>query len=355
MNNDNHSNGVHAKGDQEKQSVAVIGAGAIGGITAAYLSRAGYSVELVCKHPQRAEETSTKGLHIAGVRGEQWVPLPAVANIEQLSGPKDIVLIVTKAYDMPDAARRILPCLKAGSFVVSMQNGICVEALADLVGQDRAVGCVVGWGSTMLPDGTLNMTSEGDFVIGGFLPDKDVTPLKAVLDHMIETRISDNIVADLYSKMIINSCITSMGVLSGLYLGQILKISKARNIFTAIIREALAVAEAMKLDVKPYGGKLDYHALVDGRGVIADFKRHLMIRLIGFKYRRLKSSSLQSLGRGKPTEIDYFNGFIARKGAELDVPTPVNTRITQMVKEIEAGSRQIDPANYNDAGLTAAL
>ncbi len=355
MDNHNHPNDAYDGGSPKKQSVAVIGAGAIGGITAAYLSRAGYDVELVCKYPQRAEETAAKGLHIAGVRGEHWVPLPAVANIEQLSGAKDIVLIVTKAYDMPDAARRILPFLKPDSFVVSMQNGICVEALADLVGNERAVGCVVGWGSTMLPDGTLNMTSEGDFVIGGYLPDKDVTPLKAVLDHMIETRISDNIIADLYSKMIINSCITSMGVLSGLYLGQILKIKKARNIFTAIIREALSVAKAMQLTVNPYGGKLDYHALVDGRSTLANLKRHLMILLIGFKYRRLKSSSLQSLGRGKPTEIDYFNGFIARKGTELGVPTPVNARITQMVKEIESGSRQIDPANYGDTELTASL
>ncbi len=341
--------------DTEKRSVAVIGGGAIGGITAAYLSRAGYNVQLVCKYPQRATEITNHGLHITGVRGEQQAPLPAVADVEQLSGPKDIVLIVTKAYDMPDAARRVLPFLKPDSFVVSMQNGICVEALADVVGKERAVGCVVGWGSTMLPDGTLNMTSEGDFVIGGYLPTKDVTPLKAVLDHMIETRISDNIIADLYSKMIINSCITSMGVLSGLYLGKILKLKKARDIFTAIIREALAVAAAMKIEVKPYGGKLDYHALVDGRGAVNDFKRHLMIRIIGFKYRRLKSSSLQSLGRGKPTEIDYFNGFIARKGVELGVPTPVNTRITQMVKEIEANKRQIDPANYDDAELSAKL
>ena len=341
--------------DTEKRSVAVIGGGAIGGITAAYLSRAGFDVQLVCKYPERATEITNHGLHITGVRGEQQMPLPAVAKIEQLSGLQDIVLIVTKAYDMPDAARRVFPFLKPDSFVVSMQNGICVEALADVVGKDRAVGCVVGWGSTMLPDGMLNMTSEGDFVIGGYLPEKDVTPLKAVLDHMIETRISDNIIADLYSKMIINSCITSMGVLSGLYLGEILKLKKARDIFTAIIREALAVAAAMKIEVKPYGGKLDYHALVDGRGNVNDFKRHLMIRLIGFKYRRLKSSSLQSLGRGKPTEIDYFNGFISRKGDELGVPTPVNTRITQMVKEIEANCRQIDPANYDDAELSAKL
>ncbi len=332
------------------KTIAVIGGGAIGGITAAYLSKAGYDVELVCKYQEKADQVKSEGLHITGVRGEHFVKMKAVAEVEQLSGEKGIVLIVTKAYDMPDAARRVLPFLKEDSFVVSMQNGICVEALAEVIGKERAVGCVVGWGSTMLPDGTLNMTSEGDFVIGG-LEGKDVAVLKDVLDAMMPTRISDNIIADLYSKMIVNSCITSLGVLSGLYLGQILKQKRARDIFIGIISEAVDVANAMKLVIKPFGGKLDYYKLVAGDSALASLKRHIMIRIIGFKYRRLKSSSLQSLGRGKPTEVDYYNNYIAKKGAEFGVKTPVNTRVVEMIKEIESKKRPIDPVNFDDPGL----
>jgi 2-dehydropantoate 2-reductase len=331
--------------------IAVIGAGAIGGITAAYLSKAGFDVELVCKYQEKANQIINKGLHIVGVRGEHHIKMKAVADIEQLSGKKDIIIIVTKAYDMPDAAKRALDYLKEKSIVISMQNGICVEAMAKVVGAERTVGCVVGWGSTMLSDGTLNMTSEGDFVIGGYLQDNDVSAVKEVLDTVMPTRISDNIISDLYSKMIINSCITSVGVLSGLYLGQILKKRTARNIFNAIIREALDVADAMKLNVKPYGGKLDYYALVKGLGTFAQLKRHLTIRIIGHKYRRLKSSSLQSLRRGKTTEVDYFNGYIAQKGEELGVLTPVNRRITEMIKEIESGQRSIDVSNFYDETL----
>lgn len=331
--------------------IAVIGAGAIGGITAAYLSKAGYGVEIVCKYPEKAEQAREKGLHIVGVRGEHFIKMNAVAEIEQLSGRKDIVIIVTKAYDMPDAAKRVLPFLKDDSIVVSMQNGICVEAMAQIVGEERTVGCVIGWGSTMLPDGALNMTSEGEFVIGGFKHDKDVSLLKEVLESMLPTRISANIISDLYSKMVINSCITSTGVLSGLYLGQILKRRAARNIFISIMREAIDVADAMHLDVEPYGGKIDYYSLIRGSGIFARFKRHLIIRVIGFKYRRLKSSSLQSLMRGKPTEVDYFNGYIAKKGGEHGVPTPVNKRIVQMIKEIEAGKRKVEVANLYDEEL----
>jgi 2-dehydropantoate 2-reductase len=332
--------------------VAVIGAGAIGGITAAYIAEAGYDVQVVCKHADKAKQFTEEGIHITGVRGERHVRVKAVAEVEQLTGPIDILMIATKAYDMPDAARRTLPCLKENSLVVSLQNGICVEALADVVGRNRAVGCVVGWGSTMLPDGTLNMTSEGDFVIGGLQP-MNLTALQQVMNSVVPTRISGSIVAELYSKMIVNACITSLGVLSGLYLGQIMKHRAARDIFISIIREAVATADVMKLTIKPFGGKLDYYALIRGNGALDNLRRHLTIRVIGFKYRRLKSSSLQSISRGKTTEVDYFNGYIAKKGAEHGVPTPVNTRIVQMIKEIEAGKRRIDPANFLDKDLHA--
>jgi 2-dehydropantoate 2-reductase len=83
-------------------------------------------------------------------------------------------------------------------------------------------------------------------------------------------------------------------------------------------------------------------------GTFSDFKRHLTIRVIGMKYRRLKSSSLQSIERGRNTEIDYYNGYISSKGRELEVPTPVNIQLTRMVKEIEQGSRQITPENFNE-------
>jgi len=258
---------------------------------------------------------------------------------------------------MPDAARRALPFLKPDGLAVSMQNGICTDALAAAVGPARTAGCVIGWGATMLSRGVLEMTSEGEFIIGSVAPgiDKKLETLKRVLATVVETRISGGIVSELYSKMIVNSCITSMGVSSGLTLGEMMKRKRARVIFLAIIREAVAVADAMDLKLPPYGGKLDYYALAKNGSGFIRFRNHLLIRIVGLKYRRLKSSSLQSLERGKPTEIDYFNGYIAKKGAELGVETPVNTAIVGIVKEIEAGKRKPDPANFEDPALAAAL
>ena len=124
--------------------------------------------------------------------------------------------------------------------------------------------------------------------------------------------------------------------------------AQARKIFIAIIDEAMMAAHAMKLKVPPFGGKLDYESLMRGDGVLDDLRRHAMIMAVGLKYRRLKSSSLQSLERGRPTEIDYFNGFIAKRCEAYGIPCPVNRRLTVMIKEIEGDKRSIKVENLYD-------
>ncbi len=333
-----------------KLRIAVVGAGAIGGITAAYMAKAGFDVHLVCKHRQIAVLASTTGLHITGVKGEVYIPVPAVARVDELNGLFDLCLIATKAYDMPECAREMLSYLKSESLVVSMQNGICTDALAAVVGQDRTVGCVIGWGASMHGPGELEMTSTGEFLIGavGNANREALQTLRDALDTVTETKIVPDIYRELFSKLIVNSCITSLGAICGLKLGEMMKRKQARKIFLAIIKEGMTVARAMKLHVPPFAGKLDYEKLMAGDGFLDHLRRHLTIRVVGLKYKNLKSSSLQSLERGRPTEIDYFNGYIVEKGKQLGVACPVNERLTQMVKEIEAGGRKIDPVNLYD-------
>ena len=335
----------------DKPRIAIVGAGAIGGITAAFMADAGYDVYLVCKHKEIADISKNRGLHITGAKGEHSIKVNAVAKITELSGVFDICLIATKAYDMPRAAEDMLPLLNEDSLVVAMQNGICTDALSEVVGENRTVGCVIGFGATMHNYGELEMTSTGEFIIGTVNGKKDdrLEMLKKALSTVAKTEISESIMSELYSKLIVNSCITSTGAICGLRLGEMMKIRQARKIFLAIIREAMNVARAMNLTVYPYGGKLDYVKLLKGDSVIDNFRRHAIIRIVGIKYKNLKSSSLQSLERNRPTEIDYFNGYIFKKGEDLGVKTPINKHLVNMVKEIEQGKRHIVVKNLFDS------
>jgi 2-dehydropantoate 2-reductase len=337
---------------KESIRVAVVGAGSIGGVVAAFLARAGWDLEVVCKHQETVNRALSEGFHIFGVQGEHRIPLRGVREILDLSGPKDVVFLATKANDSMEAGRVLLPLLKENSVVVSLQNGICEEALAEILGRSRVIGCVVGWGASMHGPGELEITSGGEFVIGSLdrRPEEKLPLLKGMLDEVAPARISGNIMGELYAKLIINSCINSLGVIAGKKLGELLAMKKAREIFIAIMREAMAVAAAMEIKVEPGGGgKLDYYRFLKDGGVISQMKRDLFIRVIGFKYRRIKSSSLQSIERGRKTEIDYLNGYLCARGRQQGVPTPINDAVVRMVKEIEGGEREMTPENFKDA------
>jgi 2-dehydropantoate 2-reductase len=332
-------------------SIAMIGAGAIGGVTTSFMKQAGWELELVCKHQETVDRILERGLHITGVKGEHFVRMKVAKNISDLSGRKHLVFLATKATDCLEAARDILPFLRPDSTVISLQNGICEETIAHIVGKDRVLGCVVGWGATNKGPGELEVTSKGEFIIGNMDNESDerLSSVQEMLASVYPTRISKNIMGELYSKLIINSCINSLGVIGGVTLGKLLANREARKIFFELMREAMSVAQAMQIKVEPAGGgKLDYMRLLAEDGILADLKRYLTIRIIGFKYRRIKSSSLQSLERGRRTEIDFLNGYICDKGKAHGVKTPMNDAVWTMVREIEDRRRKMSLDNLQE-------
>lgn len=331
-------------------SFLVVGAGAVGGITAALLKKGGYDVDILCRNEEYASLISDSGLNVNGICGNFSVRIPSYYSASMISPGKDVIFHATKATDMKDALKEALPLLGDSGFVVSMQNGICEEELAVIAGSERIIGCVTGWGATMESKGNLRMTSTGDFIIGypDRSPDEFLEILSEALSVIVPVKITDNIMGHLYSKLIINSCITSLGAICGLYLGEMLKIAKVRRIFIEIIREAVSVGDRMGLKIEVFGGKLDFKKFIGGKGFLSELRRHTMIRIIGFKYRRLKSSSLQSLERNRNTEIDYLNGYIVRNAMKHNIEVPVNKVVTEMIHEIESRKREITPDNFND-------
>jgi 2-dehydropantoate 2-reductase len=331
-------------------SFLVLGAGAIGGITAAVMRKNGYDVELLCRDEKLAAHISENGLQVKGFCGSFSIIIPSYSSVSQIIGKKDIILHATKASDMGEAARNSLKVLNENGFFVSMQNGICEDELGSVVGKERVIGCVTGWGATMLSGGVLEMTSTGDFILGypGRTPDEFLELVSEALSVIVPAKTTDNIMGHLYSKLIINSCITSLGAICGIFLGEMLKISKIRRIFIEIIREAVELADKMDINIEVFGGRLDFKKFVLGNTIFSDFRRHLMIRIIGFKYKKLKSSSLQSLERGKTTEVDYFNGYIVKNSLQYGVNVPVNSAVVNMIHEIELKKRGISIQNFND-------
>jgi 2-dehydropantoate 2-reductase len=220
--------------------IVIIGTGAVGGVVAAILKREGLDIQVVTRHPDLAIKIRREGIHAFGHCGNVKIRIPAVAAVSDLDGSYDLALLAMKGYDLPYASNNLLPFLHPDSRVVSFQNGICEETLAGIIGVERTIGCSVGWGATMHEPGKVEMTSGGEFLLGNWKRERDqkLEEIGQILNHIAEARITNHIESGLYSKLIVNSCITTLGVVTGLYLGEMLSMRKARNIFIQIIREA---------------------------------------------------------------------------------------------------------------------
>jgi 2-dehydropantoate 2-reductase len=334
---------------RKNPEILVIGAGGIGGITAVQMATAGYHVEVADCQPGLAQVIEGRGIEVINGGYSRLRKMKAWSDIAEVESRKDVILIATKANALESVARAIIPIIKENTVIISLQNGMCEEYLADRFGNEKVIGCVVGWGATVIKPGVVEKTSEGHFMIGriGEARPNHYDFVKKILSAVAPVSETDNIFGCLYSKLIINSCITTLGAISGLTLGTMLTKWRVRKIFIDVIRESVTVARARHLHIDKYAGKIDFYFFADHRGWLAVIIQHLIILLVGIKYWRLKSSSLQSLQTGHKTEIDYLNGYIARKASESNLDVPLNIKLIKMVKEIESGIRKISYQNFD--------
>ena len=328
----------------------IIGVGCIGGTIATVARSNGYDIEVVAHGEENAKLIEEKGFTITGVKGDRLVKLKAYPDIESVEGTYDIVMIATKYQQMPELAEKSLRLLKEDSIVVSLQNGLCVETLAGIVGEDRAVGCMIGFGATMEKKNFVNVTTSGEFYIGmlGGNKSEKLGYLKDMLSTVYPTKISENINARLYSKLIINSCINAIAGVSGKNLGDVLTDKTAKMTFLKIAREAMNVASAMNMKVPKYGALLDYNLLMLSDSKVWNAICGAVVAIVGKKNKNVKPSTLQALEAGKKTEIDIMNGYISFLGKKYSVATPVNDKLTEMIKQIENGERKIGIQNIRE-------
>jgi len=324
-----------------------MGCGGVGGVIAAGLIRAGCDLTIVTNNTEITRAVNTYGLRVTTPEGEWNVSATAHTNLKELEGQYDTALLAMKATDTEQAARNVSEYLTDEGYVVALQNGLVVDTVAAVLRRERVVGALVGWGATLHGPGICEMTSAGEIVVGelnGQVTSR-IQRLKTLLDAAAPTTISTNIYGAMWSKLAINCVITGLGAVTGQLLGQILKNTASRRLALSIASEVIDVAEARGIRLQPVGGTLDIYRIYlhwnrRARGFGFDLLlKHIIMCIVGLKFRRLKSSMLQSIERRRPTEIDFLNGYVVKCGTEKGITTPVNAALTKMVHEIEAGTR----------------
>jgi 2-dehydropantoate 2-reductase len=307
------------------KSIAVVGAGAVGSFFGAMLARAGHRVTLIAR-AAHVRAIESEGLRLDKGGRVEIVRLAASADMAAVHGA-DLVLFCVKSTDTDAVAREMAPHLDAGAIVMSLQNG--VENAPTIARQVRqAVVPAVVYVATAMPEpGLVRHFGRGDLVIGPLdaAAANDAALLSTLQDLSslfiaaeVPVRISPDVMAELWSKLMVNCAYNAISGLAQATYGQLAALAPVRELQHAVVAEVVALAAA------------------EGVNLPLESALEAMTRIAPAMPGQL-SSTAQDMARKKPSEIDHLNGFVARRGRELGVATPANQALYALVKLVEAG------------------
>ena len=322
--------------------ILVVGGGAIGGITAALLTKQGVSV-IVLDADKEHVKRMNGGLEISGFR-ELTVPVKAMLPGDFVGKKNaawaDIVLLAVKGLHTENALESVLPVISKTAPVVSLQNGINEETISKIIGVERTIACSITWGGTNKGPGQLIQTTDGGFIIGQWPTGKSkiVEETAALLSKAFTTEVSDNIIGDRWTKLLITVSFTGVGTTAGLTYGGVIDNEAARQVALTVISETYDVGIKSGVKFADLMGVSPSIVLVRNR---EDFDKASKLLEIGFaNHRATKPSMWQDIEKGRKTEVDFVNGYVVRKGKELGKPTPANELVTKIIHQIEGGEKQ---------------
>lgn len=292
--------------------VAVLGAGAVGCYYGGMLARAGHRVTLIGR-PQHVQVFEAQGLRMQTLAFDETVKVRASTDASAVAGA-DLVLFAVKSPDTEAAGEQMRAHLKPGALVLCLQNGVDNAERLRAVLPDAQVGAAVVYVATeMAGPGHLRHHGRGELVIEPSADSERVA--QALIAAGVPTEISDNVRGALWAKLILNCAYNALSAVGRIAYGQLVQQPGVTAVMHDVVAECRAVAAA------------------DGVTIPGDVDA--AVRRIAETMPSQYSSTAQDLMRGKPSEIDFLNGYVVRRGDALGVPTPANRVLWTVVRLVE--------------------
>ena len=334
------------------ERIAVLGVGAIGGIIGGYLTRAGLEVTLIDQWGENIDAIREKGLTVSTQEGDFTVQANAVhlGEVCNISEPFDMVFLAVKSYDTRWATHFILPHLSANGVIVSAQNGINDEQIGPIVGWSRVLGCVITLGAGMYEPANPIRTSAASrlaFTIGepSGVQSSRAHAVADMLSTIGPTKVTSNLWGQRWAKLATNSMANPICALTGLGSGASRETPGVVDVTITIGAEVVRVGLALGVDVEPINGipPQQYLDAAEDATALEDLKAQLAegAKELGAG----RPSMLQDVMKGRLTEIEYLDGYVASRGREAGVPTPACDRITVLLKRVERGDLKSEADN----------
>ncbi|MBR6759714.1 MAG: ketopantoate reductase family protein [Alistipes sp.] len=318
---------------------AIYGAGSLGTILGAYISKAGVDIELINRNKAHIEALQTNGAHIVGT--VDFYQKVTAYTPDKMSGKYDIIFLMTKQQHNAEVVVMLKEYLAEDGVLVTFQNGLPEMQIAEILGEERVLGCTVAWGATMQEAGVCELTSSPDalsFSLGSISVqrNKHFNRVKELLEMMGEVDVEDNFIGTRWSKLLINASFSGMSAVLGCTFGEAAAPRDSRRIVQALIKECIDVCRAGGIRIEPVQGK-DIVKLLDYSNPLKRAFSFFIIPIAIRKHAKLKASMLQDIEKGKLTEVDAINGAVSAFGRKVGCPTPMNDCVVDIIHRIERG------------------
>jgi len=332
-------------------TITVYGAGAIGGVTGAALAKSGQDVRLVDRAEDHVAAMKAHGLTIDRREGSTTVPVCAITPGALGSG-LELVLLAVKSQDTPAALEVLAPRLARDGAIVSLQNGLNEELIAQAVGAERTVGCLVNWAADWTAPGRILHGGEGALVLGeldGRLSDR-VQQLAKLLEVVAPTKVSRNVLGYTWAKHVYGALLVATAVVDAHVYEVVERSPAAQRMLAALVIESMSVAEAAGIRLEPFDeyAPEDYRAAA--RGDTAALARAM--KSIATHYRaatKTKTGIWRDLAvRKRKTEVGALLGATIAKGKLLGIELPLTARLIAMIEDLESGRRAMSWANVDE-------
>ncbi|MDD5129707.1 MAG: ketopantoate reductase family protein [Candidatus Omnitrophica bacterium] len=317
--------------------IAVIGAGAIGCLVAGYLKQKGEEATLVGRGPS-VKAINENGITISGIRGNLSVH---VSIAETLNYLPELVILTTKTQDIDSALADSTHLIK-NSLLLTTQNGVQADKIAaKYLPVDKIISSIVMFGATNIEPGKVVHNFEGSWIIGSLFnsrPTESLLSLSLVLDKAFPAIISQDMQGMKYLKIFVNAN-NCLPAILGKSMQEVFSDLTVSRISIAIWKEAFEVFDKIGIDLVSLPGfpvenitKFTSMPSAHAAEIFSSLMRNL-------SKDPLYGSILQSIMRGKLSEIDYINGEFVRLGQEHNLQLPLNKVLVEMVHEVEANHR----------------
>ncbi|MBW1945981.1 MAG: ketopantoate reductase family protein [Deltaproteobacteria bacterium] len=320
--------------------IVIMGAGAVGSLFGGLLAQAGKDVTLIGS-AEHVKAIQQDGLHLDGVLGEMTIRLPAA---EQLTFKPDIVLLAVKSPDVVAACRHMAPYL-ADVPILTLQNGVTSDRMAgNIVGEHQVIGGIVLFNARFFKPGHVTYLKRGAFVIGEAFQENGARArdIRDMLNQATPTTLCSNMQGACWTKLLLNLYSNSLEAMTGERLQVCLNHPGMGRVGILILKEALRVMEHAKIKLASLPGiPISMLKLIikSPRPVASRIFRVITNEADTF------TSTLQSLLRGRPSEIGFLNGEIVKLGQRIHVATPYNSKVVDLIREIESTHQFFPPSH----------